>query len=341
VSLADHDSVHAADPASDATPAASRAAAVAKLVAAVQKTPGDVIVIGKDAQAAAGLFDEAEAYLATYRGIRVRGRALDGDAAVAALCADKEPSVGPGAGQRAAMQALVDEARAVALPVVVVVAEADKVGADRLERFRQAVECVTGAAEVVRIVFLGGPRLMKIVRRHEARSLGTRVAAVVRVPGATVAPQRKALGRLPAGRAGRWAGAVALGGGVVLAAWMLAPRIVPPRTHVAGPPPTSPVPEPPATRPPAPAAVTSPPRPAPRPARGPVLQVGAFLSAASAETLSQRLAPQFDDVYVSTIDRSGSTYHRVRLGGFASEADLRAAETALRKAGYAPVRARD
>lgn len=95
---------------------------------------------------------------------------------------------------------------------------------------------------------------------------------------------------------------------------------------------------------PGPAASPPPTRTAgvsPRSVHGPALQVGAFLSAASAEALRQRLGGRFADAYVSTVERSGSTYHRVRVGRFASEADLRATETALRKAGYAPIRAQE
>jgi cell division septation protein DedD len=370
VSLADHDLVHDANQAPGAPAATSRAAAVAKLVAAVQTHPGHVVVVGKDAKAAAGLFDEAEAHLATYRGVRVRGRALDGNAAVAALCADKEHNGSPEASQRSAMQALIGEARAAALPVVVVVAEADAAGAGELERFREVVECVSDATDVVRMVLLGGPRLIHTVRRSEARSPATRVAAVVHVPDATGAPGRRGLGRWPTGVAGRYARAAALGGVVMLAAWTLGPKLLPPRDDGTGPPVTPPVAEPggplelvpllapseaheaaPATAPstpslPAPKRAASPPpartaSTSPRPERGPALQVGAFLSAASAEALRQRLGGQFADAYVSTVERSGSTYHRVRLGRFASEADLRAAETALRKAGYAPIRAQE
>lgn len=364
MSLADHDLVHDADRAPGVTAATSRAAAVAKLVAAVQTHPGDVLVIGKDAKAAAGLFDEAETHLATYRGVRMRGGALDGNAALAALCADKERNGSPEAWQRSAMQALIDEARAAALPVVVVVAEADAAGADRLERFRAVVECVTDATQVVRMVLLGGPRLMRTVRRKEARSRATRVAAVVHVPDATVTPARRALGRSPSGVAGR---AAALGGLVVLAFWMLGPKVRPTRDPVTGPPATplvtppqgmsDPAPSPArpqasraaapsATSLPVPKLAASPPPTltasrSPRRAHGPALQVGAFLSAASAEGLRQRLGKQFGEAYVSSFERSGSTYHRVRLGGFGSEADLRAAETALRKAGYAPIRAQE
>jgi len=335
VSLADADIVHDVERAPGASAGASRAAAVGKLVAAVQTRPGHVIVIAEDAKAAAGLFTEAEARLATHRTVSVRGRALDGSAAVAALCADKEQSGSP----RAAMQALIEEARAAALPVVVVVAEADAAGADRLERFRQAVECVSDAAEVVRMVLLGGPRLLDTIRRPEARLLATRVAAVVRVPVETVTPEKEAAGGLRAGLAGLYTHAVALIGVVVLAAWMLAPKILRPRDHVAGAPaPAALAAAPNATRPPVPAPAAAAP---PRPAHGPALQVGAFLSAASAEALRQQLAPRFGDAYVSNVDRDGATYHRVRFGGFTSEADLRAAETALREAGYAPLRARD
>src|SRR5207244_956426 len=77
VSLADADIVHDLDRTPGASAGASRAAALAELVAAVQTRPGHVIVIAQDAKAAAGLFSEAEARFVTHRAVRVRGRALD------------------------------------------------------------------------------------------------------------------------------------------------------------------------------------------------------------------------------------------------------------------------
>jgi hypothetical protein len=376
-----------------ATPAAPppdpRAEAVERLFALVQRGRGHVAVIGPSAEVAAALFGEAEARLAVHRGVRLRGASLDEAAALAALCADKEDADGR-VGH--AMRTLVQEARAAGLPVVVVVTEADLADLARLERLRERLEWVPGAAEVTRLVLLGGPKLATMLRRREARGFGSLVAATVRVPEATAAGTGSArLARLLASVGA--AAAVAL---AALALWTRpapTPEGPPPvETPTAAPsappsPPTAPaaIPTVPATTPaPAPIAAeapvdappgaqaaptlaeivptpeptvppaTAPPAPpppaaarpeasplGPRAASGPTIQVGAFTRVENAEALRAKLAPRFPGVHVSAIGRGGTTYHRVRIGGFASAAELDAAVAALRRAGYAPARVRD
>jgi hypothetical protein len=113
----------------------------------------------------------------------------------------------------------------------------------------------------------------------------------------------------------------------------------------------------PAPAPPAPAAaetarVDAPePRPAAREASAPkavpapqgaALQVGAFVRADGAESLRQKLASQFPSVYVSPAKRGdGTTFHRVRIGGFRSTHDLDLAAAVLRTEGYVPMRVRE
>ncbi len=95
----------------------------------------------------------------------------------------------------------------------------------------------------------------------------------------------------------------------------------------AGPPPT--------------AREASAPKPVPAP-RGAALQVGAFVRADGAEAVRQKLASQFPSVYVSPAKRGdGTTFHRVRIGGFRSTHDLDLAAAVLRTAGYAPMRVRE
>ena len=126
-----------------------------------------------------------------------------------------------------------------------------------------------------------------------------------------------------------------------------------PEPHAAAPVPTK-EPEPPAPEPeptPSPAPTPAPPAPvaslagepeaAAAPARGAALQVGAFIRAESAEALRRKLAPQFPSVYVSPMARGGSTFHRVRVGGFRRTHDLEVAAAMLRTTGYTPLRVRE
>ncbi|HTV85068.1 MAG TPA: SPOR domain-containing protein [Dyella sp.] len=75
--------------------------------------------------------------------------------------------------------------------------------------------------------------------------------------------------------------------------------------------------------------------PAASPAQtGYLLQVGAFPSAADAETLKAKLALQGFVANVQSVSVGGQTYHRVRLGPFHSATDLESAKQRLASAGF-------
>jgi cell division protein FtsN len=67
---------------------------------------------------------------------------------------------------------------------------------------------------------------------------------------------------------------------------------------------------------------------------GYLLQVGAFPSAADAETLKAKLAFQGFVANVQSVSVGGQTYHRVRLGPFHSATDLESAKQRLASAGF-------
>ncbi|GFZ90243.1 SPOR domain-containing protein [Dyella caseinilytica] len=85
----------------------------------------------------------------------------------------------------------------------------------------------------------------------------------------------------------------------------------------------------------APASAVAPPPPAAGAAAptGYLLQVGAFPSAADAETLKAKLALQGFVANVQSVNVGGQTYHRVRLGPFHSATDLESAKQRLSAAG--------
>jgi cell division protein FtsN len=68
-------------------------------------------------------------------------------------------------------------------------------------------------------------------------------------------------------------------------------------------------------------------------ASGYLLQVGAFPSAADAETLKAKLALQGFVANVQSVNVGGQTYHRVRLGPFHSATDLESTKQRLSAAG--------
>lgn len=76
------------------------------------------------------------------------------------------------------------------------------------------------------------------------------------------------------------------------------------------------------------------------PSSGPsgyLLQVGAFPSAADAETLKAKLALQGFVANVQSVNVGGQTYHRVRLGPFHSATDLESAKQRLSAAGISAI----
>ncbi|MGC1550311.1 MAG: SPOR domain-containing protein [Rhodanobacter sp.] len=70
---------------------------------------------------------------------------------------------------------------------------------------------------------------------------------------------------------------------------------------------------------------------------GYLLQVGAFPSAADAETLKARLALQGFVANVQSVNISGQAYHRVRLGPFHSATDLESTKQRLQSAGFSAI----
>lgn len=84
---------------------------------------------------------------------------------------------------------------------------------------------------------------------------------------------------------------------------------------------------------PAPAPTPSTAAPAAAAGSGYLLQVGAFPSAADAESLKAKLAMQGFVANVASVNVNGQTYNRVRLGPFHSATELEAAKQRLTSAG--------
>jgi DedD protein len=345
----------------------------ARLFTALQIRPGHALVVGEHAAVAEELFTTVDAQLACYRRLRIRGRGLNPEAVVRTIGADfaggdPPPSLG------SIMTSLAAEARAAGVPVVVVVSGAEDAGVRTLERLRRLLEAVPEAHDVVRLVLLGGPRLLTVLAQPEARRLSARLATTIYLPPSesgtseirTVLELPEPLPEGPGWRRPRTALALVLGALALFVWWA---------THDGRQPATPPAAEAPATPPvvaalpetsaippeippeiphdvaPAPAAVeptdvpstptTSPPKTAPvAPSHRESLQVGSFLRAENAEALRARLAQEFKDVEVVAVTRGGIRYHTVRIRA-ANERQLATRAAALRGAGFTPVRVRD
>jgi hypothetical protein len=337
-----------------------------RLETAFTPRPGHIVVTGPTADAAALLVARLETEIAASRLVWVNGRGLDAARLRQILAGDGVPA-GP---LHAVVRHLLAAARHEQRPLVLVVRDADTLDAARLEWLRVTLECAPDAADLVRLVLVGGPALLDTLRRPEARALATRVTNRFSSP-----PDAVRVRVAPPVRPRRLATSAALGAAVSIGVALLTlwvrdrpapPTPTPPSTAAAAP--AVPAPSEARVAPPPPVATTAPeiapvPRPvdapsrtADRPATAPNratsparvtsrgttrLQVGAFRDPANAEALRRTLAARFAHVTVSTVTRGGVTFHRVRLDGFADEAAVQAALAALRRNGLQPIRVRD
>ena len=347
--------------------------ALARLATALGPRVGHVVVTAATAKDAEALLWRVETEMVAYRAFWVSGRTLDAAHLLRAFAADDPMAES----LPAAVQTLLGKARSVGRPVVIVVTEADAAAAGELERLRLLVECTPDAPEVLRLVLLGGPALLEILRRPEVRALSTRITSVVATSDETVTtplPLTAQMMTAPldgptrGGRPWRIVGAGLLGSALAVSLIPLlmaaqgrsrpdgvpAPTVAPAeapgdvaeRLEPPAPPPAAAVEPEPAPPPAAPATAAPATLPPPRaivhspPAAAPRLrsvQVGAFRDLARATILRNELAETFEWVMVTDVERDGITLHRVRIEGLASQAAVDAALTKLRRAGHHPI----
>jgi hypothetical protein len=352
-----------------ARPRTARERAIAKLLLGIRTRPGHSLVIGKTAAEAADLFRAVAAQVDAYRRVTVDGRKLDPDAVLRSIAGNGHAD---GAGAIEMRRALVEGARQARLPIVVTIADADSADVQQLERLRQSLECMPDAIETMRIVLLGTQKLVEALAQPEVRALSTRIVSIVRVPQPEGEPVRArpaaplatplATPRAKRSRVGLLVGAVAVAAALI--AWVgLVPLTRSTRPTVGDAPSPSPavvaeaiVPAAPVLGPPDPLTLEPdlppPPKPlaaaAPAPAPEPVasnpevaLQVAAFTRFENARALLKQLGERFANVVIVPIERNDVKYFRVRVAGFANEAEREATAKALRAAGFAPIPVRD
>jgi hypothetical protein len=391
-------------------PQTARDLAAAKLAGTLKSRPGHVIVVGETADDARDLFSSIEQRLGRGLRLTVAGNDIDPEAVVRALWEADGRTTASAGRPLGMMRVLAGEAALAGRPIIVAVTDTDAAEAGTLERLRQMIESVPAAEEVVRIVLLGGPGLLDVLAKAEARAVSMRVVATIRVPASSAAAAAAtmpltappmAVSRATRATPMRYlAPLVAI---VLAVVWLrssgedssvtretpatpeaaapsvapavteapviadvpavasapVAPEVEPtpmpepaapsvlPAPIAATPPaaaPAAPVPPPTLDAAPAakPAATTPrPAAPATAPCSGLALQVGAFSTEANAAELRRRLGDRFGATRVASVERDGRRYFRVRVEGFAREADRRAAAEALRAAGFSPVPVRD
>jgi type II secretory pathway predicted ATPase ExeA len=143
------------------------------------------VVTARDVETAESLVETALAVADPYRVLRISAT-TDGLAALAGDVLAFAAEGGPGVRRArdkvsSPIGGLIDEARAAARPVVVVVADADLASAKRLESLRIQLDAAPGAIEVLRMVLIGCPVLTRILDLPSARGLRSRVGMQVRL----------------------------------------------------------------------------------------------------------------------------------------------------------------
>lgn len=158
---------------------------VARVSRALRLGSGHVVVTASDVERAESLVETAIAAVDPYRVLWVSATtdgivALAGD--VLAFAAESGPTV-PRVRDKAVspIGRLIEEARAAAKPVVVVVADADLASVKRLESLRIQLDAAPGAIDVVRMVLIGCPVLSRILELPAARGLTSRVGMKVQL----------------------------------------------------------------------------------------------------------------------------------------------------------------
>jgi hypothetical protein len=227
-------------------------AAASKLVTALRRPGGHVVVTAPRAGAADALVARVDERLAAFERIRLDGERLDETELARAFAArDESPAT-----LHAAVRARIAEARRDARPLLVILRNAHGTSTPALEKLRLLLECTPDAPDLVRLLLVGGPALQKTLARAEARALASRVTTRVTVPSppATPVPHPIAPETRPARRYGRVAAAGIVGAAASIALMLV---IAYPGARRAGPPPRLSVPS---TRAPGLAAA-----PAPRP----------------------------------------------------------------------------
>ena len=158
---------------------------IARVTRALRVGSGHVVVTAADVERAEDLVEAALGAVDPYRVLWVSATtdgivALAGD--VLAFAAESGPGIAR-ARQKALspIAGLIEEARAAAKPVVVVVADADLASVKRLESLRIQLDAAPGAIDVVRMVLIGCPVLSRILELPSARGLSSRVGMQVRL----------------------------------------------------------------------------------------------------------------------------------------------------------------
>jgi hypothetical protein len=157
---------------------------VARITRGLRVGAGHVVVTAVDVDRAEDLVEAAIASANPFRVLRIStttdGFALAGD--VLAFAAGGAPSVRRARDKVSSpIAGLIEEARGAGRPIVVVVADADLASVKRLEALRIQLDCAPGAIEVVRMVLVGCPVLLRILELPSARGLSSRVGMQVRV----------------------------------------------------------------------------------------------------------------------------------------------------------------
>lgn len=87
--------------------------------------------------------------------------------------------------KRSALARIMDEAGALGRPILVVVDDAELAATEQLERLRTALQLTQSPLRATQLVLAGSPKLIRKLKKRDARGLWTRVTTHVRVPASS------------------------------------------------------------------------------------------------------------------------------------------------------------
>jgi cell division septation protein DedD len=152
--------------------------ALARLTLAFGPRGGHVVVTAPTARAAEALVWRVETSIVAYRTYWVSGRALDAVDLLRVFATD----VPTAESLAATVHILLGRARSVGRPVVIVVSDADAAAVHQLDQLRLLADSTPEASDLLRLVLLGAPGLLEILRQPAARALASRVTNLIAAP---------------------------------------------------------------------------------------------------------------------------------------------------------------